>query len=150
MIKKFPTPKKIKLLNPQKYMGDPTSIISRSSWETKFMKNMDTNSSVIGWCSEEIVIPYLSPVDNKMHRYFVDMLVVAKKPDGSKKVSLIEIKPWAQTQVPKSTTKKKQSAMINEVTTYVVNKAKWTAAEAYCAKKGWEFIILTEKDINFV
>lgn len=139
-----------KPLNPKKYMGDPTNIVYRSGWELKFLKHLDTNPTVIGYASEEIVIPYLSPVDNKMHRYFVDMLVVAKKPDGSKKVSLIEIKPWAQTQVPKSTTKKKQSAMINEVTTYVVNKAKWAAAEAYCAKKGWEFIILTEKDINFV
>lgn len=131
-------------LNPKKYMGDATNIIYRSSWELKFLKKLDSSSNVLGYVSEEVVIPYLSPVDLKMHRYFVDILVVSK----SKVVTLIEIKPWAQTQPPKTGSRKK-STVINETMTYAVNCAKWEAAEAYCKKKGWIFKIVTEKDLNF-
>lgn len=131
-------------VNPKKYMGDPTKIIYRSSWEKRFFLKLDESPNVAGWASEEVVIPYYSPVDNKMHRYFVDVLVVSK----DKVVTLIEIKPWAQTQPPKTSGRKK-STVINEVMTYAVNQAKWDAARDYCAKKGWSFKIVTEKDINF-
>lgn len=131
-------------MNPHKYMGDSTNIVYRSSWELKFLKKLDSSSNVLGYVSEEVVIPYLSPVDLKMHRYFVDILVVSK----SKVVTLIEIKPWAQTQPPKTGSRKK-STVINETMTYAVNCAKWEAAEAYCKKKGWIFKIVTEKDLNF-
>ena len=131
-------------INPHKYMGDATSIVYRSSWELKFLQKLDTSSNVLGYVSEEVVIPYLSPVDSKMHRYFVDILVVSK----SKVVTLIEIKPWVQTQPPKIKNRKR-TTVINEIQTYAVNCAKWEAAEAYCKLKGWMFKIVTEKDLNF-
>ena len=31
-----------------------------------------------------------------------------------------------------------------------VNEAKWKYADAYCAKKGWEWMILTEKELGIV
>lgn len=131
-------------LNPKKYMGDATNIIYRSSWELKFLKKLDESPNVMGYVSEEVVIPYFSPVDMKMHRYFVDILVVS----NTKQVTLIEIKPWAQTQPPKTSNRKK-STVINETMTYMVNCAKWEAAINYCKKKGWAFKIVTEKDLNF-
>jgi hypothetical protein len=59
---------------------------------------------------------------------------------------LIEVKPKAQTVEPK-----KQSTVtkryLNEVFTWGVNSAKWSAAEEYCKDKGWKFVIMTEKEI---
>lgn len=135
--------------NPKKYLGDSTDIVYRSSWELKFFNRLDQSSNVIGWNSEGVIIPYLSPVDNKIHRYFVDILVAAKNPAGETVVTLIEIKPFAQTKPPKNTKNKKPERLITETKTYLVNQAKWKAATAYCATKGWTFKVVTEKDINF-
>jgi hypothetical protein len=135
-----------KPLNPKKYIGDPTNIVYRSGWEKRVMEWADTNSGVLHWASEEVVIPYISPVDNKVHRYFVDFYVEAVGRDGETKVMLLEVKPKAQTQEPK----KKQrmtKRYITEVMTYGVNQAKWKAAEDYCNKKGWEFRLITESEL---
>lgn len=134
---------KFKPINPGKYIGDPTNITYRSGWELKMLKMLDTSDSVKGYASEEVVIPYLSPIDNKVHRYFVDMLVVSQ----SNQVTLIEIKPDAQTRPPKGN--KNKQRLIQESMTYLVNQAKWKAAEAYCQKKGWLFKVVTEKTLNF-
>ena len=87
--------------NPQKYRGDPTKIIYRSSWELKLMLYLDSHPDIIWWQSEEVVIPYLSPIDNRIHRYFPDFLVKKKKADGTVEVEMIEIKPKKQTRPPK-------------------------------------------------
>jgi hypothetical protein len=58
--------------NPGKYKGDPTGIIYRSLWERKLMVYLDENKSIIQWSSEEIAIPYISPLDIRYHRYFPD------------------------------------------------------------------------------
>lgn len=134
---------KFKPTNPGKYIGDPTNIIYRSGWELKMLKMLDTSDSVKAYASEEIVIPYISPIDNKVHRYFVDMLVVSQ----SNQVTLIEIKPDAQTRPPRAS--KNKERLIQESMTYLVNQAKWKAAEAYCQKKGWLFKVVTEKTLNF-
>jgi hypothetical protein len=68
--------------NPQKYVGDSTNIVYRSSYELKFMKWCDMNSSVKRWASEEIVIPYISPIDGKKHRYFPDFLIEIRTKDN--------------------------------------------------------------------
>lgn len=135
-----------KPINPKKYIGDPTKIVYRSSWEYKLLKHLDTSDKIKGYGSEEIVIPYLSPIDNKTHRYFVDFIIVGT----NNKVLLLEVKPHAQTKVPKKTPKKTQERLLYEVNTYLVNQAKWKYAEEYCKKRGWEFKVLTEKEINFI
>ena len=79
------------LFKPQnlaKYMGDPTKIVFRSSWELKFMSYLDQHTDVIYWQSEELFIPYKSPVDGKYHRYFPDFLVKKKESDGVMKYIL--------------------------------------------------------------
>lgn len=133
--------------NPKKYKGDPTNIIFRSLWERKFMKHLDENASILEWSSEEIRIPYISPLDNRYHRYFPDFYVKAVNPDGTLKEMLIEIKPKKETKEP---TKKKRitKQYITEVTTWGKNQAKWKAAEEYCADRGWQFMILTEDHLG--
>ena len=103
-------------MNPKKYRGDPTNIVYRSGWEKVVMKNLDENSSVIAWSSEEVVIPYKSPVDGRVHRYFVDFYVETIQADGSKKTLLLEVKPKAQTLEPKIP-KRRTKRFISEVMT---------------------------------
>jgi hypothetical protein len=131
---------------PKKYIGDPTNIVYRSGWEKRVMQTLDENTNVLRWASEEIVIPYISPIDNRPHRYFVDFYVEARAPDGSIKKMLLEVKPAAQTKPPKSPARKTKR-YISEVMTYGVNEAKWKAAKEFCLDKGWEFRIITEAEL---
>jgi hypothetical protein len=137
---------KFKPQNPDKYIGDHTKIIYRSSWECKVMSWLDKNPDIVSWASEELIIQYISPVDGKWHRYFPDFLVKSKTKDGSFKTILIEVKPKKQTKEPE---KKKRitKQYITEVTTWGVNQAKWKAAEVYCRERNWEFRLMTEDDI---
>tara|TARA_X000001382_G_scaffold128396_2_gene117992 strand:+ start:1556 stop:2020 length:465 start_codon:yes stop_codon:yes gene_type:complete len=132
--------------NPTKYIGDPTNIICRSLWERRVCKYLDENKSVSRWGSEELAIPYYSPVDRKMHRYFPDFIAEIMNKNGSVKTYIVEVKPKKQTEPPKKP-KRKRKSYIQESLTYIVNTEKWKAAEEYCKKNGWEFIILTEDDI---
>ena len=132
--------------NPKKYRGDPTQIFYRSGWEKKMMEFCDNSDTVINWSSEEIIIPYISPIDNRRHRYFPDFYMEAVGKDGKPKSILIEIKPKSQTQEPKKP-KRRTKQYITEVVTWGINQAKWRAAEEYCIDRGWEFQIMTESDI---
>lgn len=133
--------------NYKKYKGDPTNIIYRSLWELRAMKYFDENPNVLEWQSEEIAIPYVSPVDNRVHRYFPDFIVKVRQPDGKTKTLMLEVKPAVQTKEPK---KKKRITQkyITEVTTWGVNQAKWKYAKEYCLDRGWEFKLVTEKELG--
>ena len=133
--------------NPKKYRGDPTGIIYRSLWELKVMKYLDDNRNVLEWCSEEVAIPYISPVDNRPHRYFPDFIVVMLTPDGTTKTVMIEVKPKAQTKEPKIPSKKTRR-YLTEVMTWGVNQAKWKAATEYCLDRQWEFKLITEVELG--
>ena len=132
--------------NPQKYKGDPNKIIYRSTWEVKVMNYLDENPNVIWWGSEELPIPYISPVDKKRHRYFPDFIAKMRKADGTVMTYVIEVKPEKQTQPP--TQKRKTKTFLQETITYEVNKAKWYAAEEFCKDHGWQFQILTERHLG--
>jgi len=110
------------------------------------MSYFDRTDEIISWASEELVIPYRSPVDGKIHRYFPDFLIRVKTGDKSKTI-LIEVKPLKQTQPPKQRSRVTKQ-YINEVTTWGVNQAKWIAANEYCKDRNWEFKILTENDLG--
>ena len=110
------------------------------------MKYLDDSPNIIWWASEELPIKYISPVDNKVHRYFPDFIVKLKKKDGSTKTVVMEIKPEKQTKLPKQTRKTKR--FIQETATYAVNQEKWRAADIFCKEHGWEFMVLTEKDLG--
>lgn len=139
---------KFKPKNPQKYKGNPTEIFYRSSWEFRYMMELDHNKDVISWSSEEIAIPYRSPLDGEIHRYFVDFFVERLNKNGKTEKFLIEIKPNYQTKEPEMTPRKRKKTYLTEVMTYGINKAKWKAAESFCEYKGWKFQILTEIELG--
>lgn len=133
--------------NHRKYKGDVKNIIYRSSWELKFMKYCDVNTNVLEWGSEEIFIPYISPVDGKHHKYFPDFYIQVRDKTGKIKKYLVEVKPQYQTIEPKFKNKITKQ-YIKEVMTYSVNKAKWKSAEEFCKDHLWEFMILTENELK--
>jgi hypothetical protein len=132
--------------NPKKYNGNPDNIIYRSSWELRCMKWFDDNPNIIWWSSEELAIPYYSPVDKRMHRYFPDFIIKVKRKDDTIMTYVVEVKPEAQTKKP--TQKRKTKNFLRESITYVVNQMKWRAADEFCHAHGWQFKIVTEKDLG--
>lgn len=133
--------------NPEKYLGDPTNIVYRSSWELKVLLHLDAHPDVIAWSSEEVQIPYISPIDGKRHTYFPDFLVQKKNAQGIIETDLVEIKPKKQMSPPKKP-KKITKAFLNEVEAWGKNSAKWVAAEEYCRQRGWKFYVLNEDHLN--
>lgn len=139
---------KYRVRNRDKYVGEVDKVTYRSSWERRFMVYCDNNPSVLKWNSEEVIIPYYSPVDNKMHRYFVDFLIQVKTVDGDSKYILIEVKPDKETRPPvMGKTQKSKYRYLRELKTWKVNEAKWKEAVEFCADRQWEFKILTEKHL---
>lgn len=133
--------------NPAKYKGDPSNIVYRSSWELKFMRYLDAHGDVLEWSSEEFSIPYRSPVDGALHRYFPDFKVKKKNPSGIEETVVVEIKPAKETKPPTVQTKKTKQ-YLREVYTWGINSAKWKAAEAYCSDRKWKFMIMTERELG--
>lgn len=133
--------------NPLKYKGDINNIVYRSLWELRFMKWCDTNQSIVEWGSEIVIVPYISPIDKKIHRYFVDFYMKVRDKDGKIQKYLIEIKPERFTKPPEIP-KKKSKKFIDEVFMYGINEAKWKAAFEYCKDRNMKFMILTEKDLG--
>ena len=133
---------------PNKYKGNHRNIIYRSMWERRFMVYCDNNENILEWGSEEIVIPYMSPLDGKVHRYFPDFYVKVKQYDHSIKKFVVEVKPKAQVRQPKTNPKRKTKAWYNAVREWGKNRAKWEHATNYCNKHDMEFKILTENDLG--
>jgi len=133
--------------NPQKYMGNHENIVYRSSWECRVMNWLDKNPSIVSWASEELIIPYKSPVDNRMHRYFPDFVVKVRGQDGKTKTMMLEVKPKYQTKPPEQQ-RRVTKRYITEVATWGVNQAKWAAATEYCKDRGWEFKLITEDHLG--
>lgn len=122
-----------------KYIGskEPTY---RSSWELAFMRMCDNHPNITKWSSENVKIPYRSPIDGKYHNYVPDFMVQYTDKNGSQHVELIEIKPANQTTLEnaRTTGQKIQTA---------INAAKWTAAQEWCGRKGIRFKVINEDQI---
>ena len=136
-----------RIINAAKYRGNINDISYRSSWEFKFMRWCDSNPSVLEWGSETMIIPYKSPVDNKIHRYFVDFYIKVKDRQSVISKYLVEIKPEKFTKPPESPGRQTKR-FIQEVFQYGTNQAKWKAANEYCLDHGMKFLVLTEKDLG--
>ena len=134
---------KFKPKNYKKYKGDPTKIFYRSLWERRFMVYCDNNPNIIEWGSEEIIIPYKSPIDRKVHRYFPDFYIKYVNNKGQTVREIIEVKPKKQLSPPKEP-QRRTKRYLNEVATYLVNQAKFKAADDYCRDRRYGFRILTE------
>ena len=133
--------------NHKKYKGDPTKVFYRSLWERRFMHYCDTTPSILEWNSEEIIIPYVSPIDNKVHRYFPDFYIKVRNVSGKVRREIIEVKPKRQCEPPKKP-QRQTKKYLREVQTYGVNQAKFKAAEEYCKNRKYNFRILTEEHLT--
>ncbi len=134
------------LNNPEKYIGDPSHIVFRSSWERKFCSFCDLNPNVLKWGSEVATIPYIGP-DQKQHRYHIDFYFESAGNDGVNKKILVEVKPSSEVQAPKkpnNVTAKTLESYEYALKMYQKNLYKWTAAKQYAADRGMEFMIVTE------
>jgi hypothetical protein len=126
--------------NPGKYLGDPSKIIFRSSWEVRLFKWLDTTPAVKQWASEEFSVPYLSPIDSKVHQYYPDALVVYQDKFGNMKKEIIEVKPYKETVLSNRSTDRDKLA-------FMINQAKWKAAAIFAASQGMTFRVITEKSM---
>ena len=134
--------------HPKKYKGDPSNIIYRSLWERKFMVYCDRNEKIMEWGSEEFFVPYRSPLDGKLHRYFPDFYVKVRDKNSNIKKYIIEVKPKHQCSPPEKSPKRRTGAWFNKVRTWGINKAKWDSAKEFCLDHNMEFKILTEDHLN--
>ena len=128
-----------------KYRGS-TPIFYRSGLELRFMRWCDRNDNVVSWGSESVVIPYISPLDGKPHKYFIDFILALKTPTGVAKY-IVELKPHKQTFPPGPAGKKKPSTIFHEQVEWAKNSQKWLSAKAWAEKNNIKFMILTEKDL---
>jgi len=133
--------------NTKKYIGDPTKIELKSLWERRFAKYCDENDSILEWGYEILVIPYIDAASGKKRRYYPDFIIRYINKNNKIRTKIIEIKPHKQTKPPKKPLRKTPS-FIKEVLTYATNKSKWEACSEYAEFKGWEFQILTEKELT--
>ncbi len=127
--------------NPQKYEGDFTKIVYRSSWERSVCKWADLNPNIASWSSEEVVVQYVD-YTGKHRRYFVDFKMTLN--NGT--TYLIEIKPKSETMPPKQ--RKKTRRYLLEVSTWATNQAKWKYAKAFAESRGWIFKVWTEDTLK--
>jgi hypothetical protein len=133
--------------NPDKYIGDPTSVIFRSSWEFKFLKWCDSSPTVLKYASEPVGISYYSPLDKRGHTYYVDFYIETVGPTGEAQKWLIEVKPNKYVSPPKAPermTNKQTANYVYAAKQYIVNQAKFEAAKDFAAQRGLKFGIITE------
>lgn len=128
-----------RMTNPQKYVGK-SAPYARSSWEVKVMQLFDTNSNILQWASEEVGIPYISPIDNRMHTYYPDFMVRYIDANNREHVELLEVKPNSQSTLETARSLADRQAL-------AVNAAKWQAATQWCKSKGIRFRVITENEI---
>ena len=125
--------------NPDKYVGKRKPRY-RSSWEWAFMRFCDNNPAIIGWSSESIKIPYRHPLTGKNTIYVPDFFIVYQS-KGKRRGELIEVKPNNQAKL------ESVGKNIQNQAAYVVNRAKWEAANKWAKGKGIRFRVITESDI---
>lgn len=132
--------------HPDKYMGDANNVIIRSSWELRVFQFCDSNPNVLRWGSEEIAIPYMKPFPGgyKPANYFPDLYVEYVDRDDNLIKELIEVKPEKFTKASRA---RNATTKAFENMQYVVNMAKFTAANNWCQKNNIKFSVLSEKSI---
>lgn len=154
--------RRYQILNPHKYLPTGAPLVSKSDWEYKMFRILDTNEFVIKWGYEvkSCCIQYLHPSTGRYATYFPDFIVQTKDANGKVRVMMIEVKPAKFTQEPKPPAPLKPSATPEQVMKwnkrnntyqsnlldYRVNIAKWMSAKAFCESKGMIFQLVTDKN----
>jgi hypothetical protein len=131
---------KYQVLNPSKYVGKSAPQF-RSSWEATFMRFLDNDPNILQWASESIAIPYRNPLTGKVHNYIPDFFITYLGPGGQVVAEIVEIKPMKQTVLEGKKIKQKDAMVV------AVNHAKWASCRAYCKQNGFNFRIVTERDL---
>ena len=126
---------------PKKYMGDPTGILYRSGWEKRVCEWCDISSQVVQWGSEEVKIPYVSKIDGRVHKYFIDYIIRFKAGN----TLLVELKPKSQLKPPSS---KNRVVYVKQVLEYGKNLSKWEYAEKFAKQNGMKFQIWSEDTLK--
>ena len=146
-MKNYPRVGKYRVQNKEKYVADLQECEYRSSWELRYMKYLDRQPNVLEWASENVIIPYYNPVEKKTRRYFVDFYVKVRTTEGFIKKYIIEIKPLNQCNPPKKQ-KRTSNGYRSALKAYIRNQSKWKAAKKWADRRGWEFIVITEKELG--
>ena len=143
------------LKNPQKYKGT-RPLTMRSGWEICYSQYLDQHSAVVEWSSESIVIPYISPLDGKLHRYFPDFWYKYLDREGNYAELLVEIKPYVEKMLAESPSppKRMTKGAIQRIHTALKNAAKWKYARHWCEQEQQKerkifFTIITENEFPF-
>ena len=126
--------------NPDKYVGKKNPRY-RSSWEWAFMRFCDNNPGITSWASESIQIPYRNPLTGRNTIYVPDFFIVYHNKKKQRIAELIEVKPNNQAKM-ESIGKNSQNRAA-----YIVNRAKWEAANKWAKHKGIRFRVITESDM---
>lgn len=140
------------VMNPNKYLGDLTKVIFRSSYEETFFRELDLDPAVICWVAEppEFKIKYYHPIKKRWASYFPDAMCV--KMHGDKKIKcLIEIKPKSKLKMPvktKTTDSKKIASFNRRMAEFSVIDAKRKSAVDYCRMKGMIYVFITEDTVK--
>lgn len=131
----------------QSFNESNNSVEYKSRLELNSFRFCDANPNIVSWSVEYLHIPYLSPKDNKIHRYFPDLFIMF----SNKEKFIVEVKSSGETVPPvkpKKLTKKTEYSYRKAVQTWLVNSAKWKACGEWCKNNGFKFIFLTEKELN--
>lgn len=131
--------------NVEKYVGR-YPIIIRSSWERMFCQWIDVNPNVLAWASEAHIIQYYDPIQMKNRRYYPDFWMRVKTSEKDIEY-LVEIKPKKETIPPIARGNKSSKTKLHQEATWITNQAKFEAAQKYCKRMGFEWKILTEKEL---
>lgn len=138
-----------KLKNPDRYRGNNRIIEFKSSLELSFIHYLDKHPHVHWWNYEEIIIPYKSPIDNRMHKYFPDFCMNYTTVRGNVQSAIVEIKPRYEL-ADRPPLSDKNPMKVNEaiVAEFAVNRAKWAACKTYCDRNNIKMIFMTEKELE--
>lgn len=129
--------------HPEKYAGKDKHIVYKSSLELSFMMYVDRNPNVVSWGYEGTTIKYFDRAKGKVRRYFIDFSMVVKVGPVHKTI-WVEIKPESETKPPTGKAKSNPKTMM----TWMTNQSKWEAARALAKSKGYEFHVITEKQLK--
>ena len=149
------------VINIQKYIGNPTTVYFKSGWERNFCYWCDTNSKILRWSCEHIVIPYQDG-EGHFHRYTPDFyiekisdtdkdmlekLIIEIKPKNEVKPDFVDVETGAilpPERFLKKITAKSLESYEYRLKTFQKNLYKWTKARNWCKANGFKFFLIHE------
>ena len=158
-----------RIKHPEKYVGDPNLIIYRSTWEYAFIKYCDSSPSVKRWSSEPVSIPYYDrvskleechrlglnpndPANWEVKHYHMDFWVEMDKGNDKVEKIFIEIKPAEKLKKPipppKDATIAQHKKFNKAAKEYLINEAKFAAAQEFAKKNNAKFYVFTEHTLE--